>query len=269
LRAIDGFARILVEDYRAALPEEAQHHLDRVRESTQDMDHLIDDMLAFARLSRLPLKLQRVLPGPLVQHVIDDLAEERKGRNVDIRLGDLPVCQADPGLLQHVFENLLSNAIKFTRQCERAVIEIGATKKDDEPRIVTFFVKDNGVGFDAQYAEKAFGVFQRLHKAEEYEGTGVGLAIVHRIINRHGGRVWADAEVNKGATFFFTLPAGDEQATSSKHQTTEVTADGGGPELGTKHKGRKPRRESGELGESADEAQPEQNPNDKARMKNR
>jgi light-regulated signal transduction histidine kinase (bacteriophytochrome) len=139
----------------------------------------------------------------LVEQVLADLQGERDGRQVEIRLGHLPECLGDASLLKQVFMNLLSNALKFTRKCEKAVIEIECQGRSGE---LVCLVRDNGAGFDMQYAGKLFGVFQRLHSVDEFDGTGVGLSIVHRIILRHGGRVWADAEVNKGATFHFTLP---------------------------------------------------------------
>jgi light-regulated signal transduction histidine kinase (bacteriophytochrome) len=201
LRAIDGFSRILLADYAPTLSDEPQHYLQLVRQNAQQMGCLIDDLLTFSRLSRQPLNKQSITPTRLVREVWDDLRPEQEGRRVDIVISDLPACRADPTLLKQVFVNLLSNALKFTRQREVAQIEVGCREGH------VYFVKDNGVGFDMQYAHKLFGVFQRLHRAEEYEGTGVGLAIVQRIIHRHDGRVWAEAEVDKGATFYFTLEA--------------------------------------------------------------
>jgi light-regulated signal transduction histidine kinase (bacteriophytochrome) len=169
------------------------------------MGHLMDDLLAFSRLSRQPLNKQPIDTAALVRQALDSLSSEQAGWQVDLSIGDLLPCQGDPALLRQVWINLLSNALKFTREQDVARIEIGClTQEDDAP---VYFVKDNGVGFDMQYAGKLFGVFQRLHRAEEYDGTGVGLAIVQRIIHRHGGRVWAEAEVNKGATFYFVLPS--------------------------------------------------------------
>src|SRR5262249_25532384 len=141
-------------------------------------------------------------PAKVVRQCLDDLRPEQQGRCVDVRIGDLPLCQAEPNLLKQVWINLLSNALKYTRKCASAQIEVGC-RNDRGERV--YYVKDNGVGFDMRYAHKLFGVFQRLHRAEDYEGTGVGLAIVQRIVHRHGGRVWAEARPNQGATFFFTL----------------------------------------------------------------
>jgi len=159
-------------------------------------------LLTFSRLSRQPLNKEPVVPANLVRRVLSDLSGEQEGRQVEIVVGELPTCQADPGLLKQVFANLLSNALKYTRQRDVARIEVGCAAQDGA---TVYFVKDNGAGFDMRYADKLFGVFQRLHRAEEFEGTGVGLAIVQRIIHRHGGRIWAEAEVDKGATFYFTL----------------------------------------------------------------
>ncbi len=188
--------------HASQLSDEAQRYLHLVRDNARYMGQLVDDLLAFSRLSRQPLKLQRVVCADLVRQVLGELSHEHDGRRIDIAISDLPVCQADPGLLKQVFVNLLANALKFTRQREVALITVGC-RKDEGERV--YFVQDNGVGFDMQYIGKLFGVFQRLHRAEEYEGTGVGLAIVQRIIHRHGGRVWAEAAVNQGATVYFTL----------------------------------------------------------------
>jgi light-regulated signal transduction histidine kinase (bacteriophytochrome) len=168
------------------------------------MGHLIDDLLTFSRLSRQPLKKQPVGPARIVNECLVELQAERQGRSVEIRIGELPECQADPALLKQVWINLLSNALKYTGKREAAVIEIGSLIGGRE-RAATYFVKDNGVGFDMKYANKLFGVFQRLHRAEDFAGTGVGLAIVQRIIHRHGGRIWPDARPGSGAAFYFTL----------------------------------------------------------------
>ena len=202
LRAIDGFSRVLLEEHAPTLPPEAQHYLNAVRRNSQRMGLLIDDLLAFSRLSRQPLNKQLVRPADLVRQCVDELRAEQQGRRVEIAIGDLPACQADPALLKHVWMNLMSNALKYTRKQEVAVIEVGSR---EQAGACVYFVKDNGVGIDMQYADKLFGVFQRLHRPEDYEGTGVGLAIVQRVIHRHGGRVWAEAAVNQGATFYFTF----------------------------------------------------------------
>lgn len=202
LRAMDGFSRMVVEDFAPQLPEEAQRHLRLIRENAQQMGHLIDDLLTFSRLGRQALNRQPVNTAAIVRQVIQDLRHEHEGREVNLVVGDLPNCSADPALLKQVFVNLLSNTLKFTRTRDEASIEVRSQMNGSE---AVYLVKDNGVGFDMQYAGKLFGVFQRLHRAEEYEGTGVGLAIVQRIVHRHGGKIWAEAEVDKGATFYFTL----------------------------------------------------------------
>ena len=211
LRAVDGFSRILMEEHQPQLAPEAHRYLQLVRDNTLQMGRLIDDLLTFSRLGRKAMTKQPLAPADLVRQALEDLRPQQQGRDVEIAIGDLPRCQADPALLKQVWVNLLSNALKFTRQREAAVIEIGWIPPLSPPLVGEgpgegcYFVKDNGAGFDMQYADKLFGVFQRLHRAEEYEGTGVGLATVQRIIHRHGGRIWAEAEVDKGATFYFTL----------------------------------------------------------------
>ena len=209
LRAINGFARILLEEHAPSLVEEAQEYCQLLRDNAQHMGQLIDDLLAFSRLSRQPLTKQTVAPADLVRQVLTDLRAMQRERRLDFRIGALPHCQADPALLKQVFVNLLANAIKFTSRREMAVITVDCREEQGEP---VYFVQDNGVGFNMAYVDKLFGVFQRLHPADEYEGTGVGLAIVQRIIHRHGGRVWAEAAVDQGATFSFTLGGETEDA---------------------------------------------------------
>jgi PAS domain S-box-containing protein len=202
LRAIDGYSQAVIEDYGMQLPEEGRHYLQTIRNGAQRMGVLIDDLLTFSRLSRTPLNKREVNTGKLVRAALDDLAYVREGRQIDLRIGELAPCLGDPALLKQVWLNLLSNAFKYSGNRNPAVIEIGSTQEKGGN---VYFVRDNGTGFDMRFANKLFGVFQRLHRAEEYEGTGVGLAIVQRIIQRHGGRIWAEAAVDRGATFFFTL----------------------------------------------------------------
>ena len=202
LRAVDGFSQAILDDYGPQLPDEGRRYLQTIRKGAQQMGMLIDDLLTFSRLSRAPLKKEEVDTGKLVRSVLEDLSAQREGRQIDLRIGDLPACAGDPALLRQVWINLLSNALKYTKKREAAVVEIGCEASPDGN---VFLVRDNGTGFDMRYAGKLFGVFQRLHRAEEYEGTGVGLALVQRIIQRHGGRVWADAAIDHGATFYFTL----------------------------------------------------------------
>jgi len=202
VRAICGFAGIVLEDYGGLLPAEGQDQLRRIQEGAIKMGQLIDGLLAFSSLGRLPLEKYPVQPSSIVRRVLADLHVEQAGMRVEISVDDLPACEADPILLQQVFVNLLSNALKFSRERNPAIIEIGCQWIDSIP---TYFVKDNGAGFDMQYADKIFGVFQRLHRADEFEGNGVGLAIAQRILHRHGGRIWAESQVGKGTTFFFTV----------------------------------------------------------------
>jgi PAS domain S-box-containing protein len=209
LRAMDGFSRMLVEKHAPQLSDEARRYLGVVRKSSQEMGQLIEDLLTFSRLSRQAIERRTVSPSSIAREALDDLQAEREGRRVELVVGDLPECKADPRLLKHVFVNLLSNALKFTRGREAARIEIGCRREGGEH---VWFVRDNGVGFDMRYVDKLFGVFQRLHRAEDYEGTGVGLAIVQRIIHRHGGRVWAEGEIDQGATVYFTLEGGNPLA---------------------------------------------------------
>jgi two-component system sensor histidine kinase/response regulator len=203
LRHIDGFARILVDDYAAQLPPDAQRLLDKVCAGATRLGMLIDDLLNFSRLSRQPLVKRTVSLASLVQEVLNELERDREGRHMEIRLGSLPNCHGDAALLKQVFTNLLSNAQKFTRKKEQALIEVGCTEGESG---LQCSVRDNGAGFDMKYAHRLFGVFQRLHTADQFEGTGVGLSIVQRIIHRHGGRVWVESEPDKGTTFYFTLP---------------------------------------------------------------
>jgi signal transduction histidine kinase len=205
LRSLDGFSRILLEEFAPELSETPQRYLRIVRDSAQQMGRLVDDLLDFSRLGRQPLKKQSVDLGLLIRQVLESLGPEQEGRHVQISIGDLPACEGDLALLRQVFVNLIGNALKFTRQRDPARIEIGLRSGDANSGEVVCFVRDNGAGFDMQYADKLFGVFQRLHRAEEYEGTGVGLAIVERIMQRHGGRVWAESAVEMGATFYVAL----------------------------------------------------------------
>ena len=210
LRAVNGYTSILLEDFSSALTEEGLGYLKRIKENGDHMGHLIDDLLAFSRLGRQALRVQRVHTRGIVDRALAQLAPIIEGRHIDLVVGDLPDCDSDPALLEQVFINLLGNAFKYSRKLEAARVEVGAKHGDSDPTAI-YFVKDNGAGFDMQYADKLFGVFQRLHRNQDFEGTGVGLAIVQRIVNRHGGRVWAQGKVNEGATFYFTLSPGGAQ----------------------------------------------------------
>ena len=206
LRTMDGFSQAVLEDFGPQLPEECQRYLKTIRKGAQRMGQLIDDLLTFARLSRAPLNRRAVNLTKLVEEIWNEHAPEREGRQVEWHASPLPECSGDPALLTQVWVNLLSNALKYSRTRDPAVIEIGSTQESGE---TVYFVRDNGTGFDMRYAHKLFGVFQRLHRAEEYEGTGVGLATVQRVIHRHGGRIWTESELNRGTTFYFTLPSHD------------------------------------------------------------
>lgn len=203
LRHVAGFAEILREHLGASLDEEGQECLDTIVASAERMGHLIDDLLKLSRLGRTAMNSTKVDLRCLVDEAIAELAPSMSGRSIDWHIGRLPCVFADRTLLRNVVVNLLSNAIKYTRKRDRAFIEIGSEKRDDE---VVCFVRDNGAGFDMQFADKLFGVFQRLHAADEFEGTGIGLASVQRIIQRHAGRVWAEGRLGQGATFYFALP---------------------------------------------------------------
>jgi light-regulated signal transduction histidine kinase (bacteriophytochrome) len=203
LRHIDAFSKLLLDDFRTALPPEAQRYLENLRQSSRRMSQLVDDLLNLARVGRQELKRQTVPLGDLVEQARAELKGEAEGRRIEWRVQPLPAVACDPGLMRQVFANLLSNAIKYTRPRPLAIIEIGCSEKNGAP---AFFVRDNGVGFDMKYAGKLFGVFQRLHRAEDFEGTGVGLATVDRIVRKHGGSVWAEGAVGQGASFFFTVP---------------------------------------------------------------
>lgn len=205
LRAIDGFSRILMEDHASELTDQARHSLDVIARNARHMGQLIDDLLAFSRLSRQPLSLGPVDMSTLARQVADTVSRDAGDRPIELVVGDLPTVRGEHALLRQVWTNYLQNAVKFTRGRTPARIEVGHQVDNGE---LIFFVRDNGAGFDMRYGDKLFGVFQRLHRPEEFEGTGVGLAIVKRIVLRHGGRVWAEGAEERGATFYFTLPAG-------------------------------------------------------------
>lgn len=202
LRGIGAFSTILLQEHSSQMPAEARRLLDIVTTSARRMEQLIEDLLRFSKLSRQPLSKQPVNIPALVRVTLEELRQQEGDRHIDVKVGEMPNCVGDQSLLKQVFVNLLSNAFKFTRQKEKAIVEIGCQQQEGE---TVYFVRDNGAGFDARYAEKLFGVFQRLHSAEQFEGTGVGLSIVHRIVQRHGGRIWAEGKVDGGATFYFTL----------------------------------------------------------------
>jgi signal transduction histidine kinase len=207
LRSIDGFSRILLDEYAGRLDPAATEHLSRVRKAAQSMAQLIDDLLSLSRVTRAEVKRTSTDMSGIARTIIDELHAETPNRDLDARIQPGIVCVADPNLLRIALYNLLANAWKFTSKCERASIELGTLLQRDE---TVYYVRDNGAGFDMNYAGKLFGAFQRMHPAREFEGTGIGLATVRRIVERHGGTVWAEAEVNQGATFYFTLSAAQE-----------------------------------------------------------
>ena len=209
LRHIDAFSRILYEEFASRLPPDGQHYLDTVRKGSHRMSELVDDLLNLARVGRQPLKHRSAALDRVVSEVLADLKNETEGRQIEWRIQPLPTVQCDAGLIKQVFANLLSNAVKYTRPRLHAIIEVGCVQVNGDQAL---FVRDNGVGFSMKYVDKLFGVFQRLHRAEDFEGTGVGLATVERIIRKHGGRVWAEAAVDQGAAFFFTLAGLDKAA---------------------------------------------------------
>jgi len=203
LRAIDGFSRMLLEDHGEQLDAECNRLLNIICTNTTNMGQLIDDLLAFSRLGRQEIRKGEIDMADLARAVYDEIVQAVPEQSIQLSIGPMPSACADRSLIRQVLVNLLSNAVKFTRTRETSLIEIGYKSENGEN---IYYVKDNGVGFDGRYADKLFGVFQRLHTSEEFEGTGVGLAIVHSIVQRHGGRVWGESAVDAGATIFFTLP---------------------------------------------------------------
>ena len=202
LRHIDAYTKILLEQPGLELVGEARTFVDRVRKSSGRMGRMVDELLELSRTSRVEPVRQATELKTLVEDVLFELNPEVHGREIEWRIGELPLVSCDPTLTRQVFANLLANAVKFTRDRSPAVIEVGQTLSDGQS---TLFVRDNGVGFNRKYADKLFGVFQRLHRREDFEGTGIGLATVQRIVHKHGGRIWAEAELDKGATLYFTL----------------------------------------------------------------
>ena len=204
LRYIDGFVGLLEKSTAAALDQESRHYMATISESAKLMGTLIDDLLSFSRMGRQEMSRMAFDLGVLVQEVVRELEPETEGRCIRWHVADLPAVTGDPAMLRQVLVNLVSNSLKFTRPRQPAEITIGCLPGDGTEVVV--FVRDNGVGFDPDYAGKLFGVFQRLHGVDEFEGTGIGLANVRRIVSRHGGRTWAEGPVNQGATFYFSLP---------------------------------------------------------------
>jgi len=202
VRHIDGFVKLLEREHPPA-SDKAAHYLRTIAASSRRMAALIDDLLALSRTGRAPLEMRTVQLAALVEEVIVDLRPDVARRRVEWKVGELPAVRGDPSLLRVVLQNLLDNAVKYTKLQPRALVEIGAQRLDDGETAI--FVRDNGVGFDMRYADRLFGVFQRLHRAEEFEGTGIGLATARRVIHRHGGRIWGEGEPGRGACFYFTV----------------------------------------------------------------
>jgi len=204
LRAIDGFSQMLLDEHAEDLNDEGQRLLNVVYESAKRMGQLIDDLLALSRLGRREMRHQPIDMEELAREAFDAVQQQRPAQQVRLRLHTLPPAEGDRVMVRRVFEHLITNAFKFTQHRRNAVVELGTYEKNDS---TAYFVRDNGAGFDMDYADKLFGVFERLHDPSEFEGTGVGLAIVERVVRRHGGRVWAEGAVDEGATFYFTLPS--------------------------------------------------------------
>jgi two-component system sensor kinase len=206
LRAIDGFSRVLMEEYPERLDTEGKRLLNVIRSNSRSLSELIDGLLTFSRLGRQSLDQVDINMEEAAKSAFDEVQEANKERRVSLELQSLPPAFGDRSMVRLVLYNLISNAFKFTRPKHNASIEIGYQDGGNQH---TYYIRDNGVGFDMQYSPKLFGVFQRLHNVDEFEGAGVGLALVQRMVLRHGGRVWAEGKVNVGATFYFTLPKAD------------------------------------------------------------
>lgn len=213
LRHISGFSQLLVEEFGSNLDSKAQKYVERIQAGTQKMGLLVDELLNLARLGRHALRLEPAGLNALVAEMLVLLEPEGEGRQVEWVIGNLPTVRCDPVLVKQIFQNLLSNALKFTRPRAHAIIEVNHKETGDDATV--FMVRDNGIGFNMKYVDKLFGVFQRLHRAEDFEGTGIGLATVQRIAQKHGGRVWAEGELDKGAAFYFTLGAGKQADTKA------------------------------------------------------
>jgi len=219
LRHIEGFVEILFSSKGQSLDQESVRHLETIADSAKKMSRLIEDLLTFSRTARAELRKTSIKLDELVRSTLRELQPPKPERKVDWVIGDLPEVEADPALLRQVMINVLGNALKYTRTRESARIEINARSAAREYVIC---IKDNGVGFDPRYAHKLFGVFQRLHRASDFEGTGIGLANVRRIIHRHGGRAWAEGEVDRGATFYFTLPKPEKKRGRRKEPSEQI-----------------------------------------------
>jgi light-regulated signal transduction histidine kinase (bacteriophytochrome) len=203
LRTIDGFSQALLEDYASSIDETGKDYLRRVRAAANRMSSLIEDILGLSRVTRTEMERSSVDLSDLVREIFEDIKALEPEREIDVLIADSAVARCDRRLMKVVLQNLIGNAWKFTRDVKRPKIEFGIEGSAEKP---VFFVRDNGAGFDMKYKEKLFAPFQRLHAVDEFEGSGIGLATVQRIMNRHGGLIWAEGSVNKGATFYFTIP---------------------------------------------------------------
>jgi light-regulated signal transduction histidine kinase (bacteriophytochrome) len=216
LRHISGFSKMLEEEFGPTLSPDARHYVERIQAGTLKMGLLVDELLNLAQVGRHALSVQPIRLNSLVAEVIAILQPESSGRQVEWLIADLPAAECDPILVKQIFQNLLANALKFTRPRARAIIEVSHREENGQ---LVFLVRDNGIGFNMKYVDKLFGVFQRLHKADEFEGTGIGLVTVQRIVHRHGGRVWAEGKPDKGAVFYFTLGVGKQVELKSNKAT--------------------------------------------------
>ncbi|HLU77892.1 MAG TPA: PAS domain S-box protein [Burkholderiales bacterium] len=220
LRAIEGFTSILLDDYAPRLDEEGTRLMERVISNVQRMDELVTDLLTFSRMSRVPISKRTVAPGQMVREIVAEFVAASPERRFDVRIGTLPPCSADASLLRQVFVNLIANAFKYSADRDPAVITVDCISDDDPLKPLVYVVRDNGTGFDMRYAAKLFEVFERLHNRQDIEGTGVGLALVRRIVERHGGRVWAESAPQQGASFYFTLePDSQADAAALRHSS--------------------------------------------------
>jgi light-regulated signal transduction histidine kinase (bacteriophytochrome) len=204
LRALNGYASILIEDYSDVLDSEGKRMLNAIVDQSRKMGCLIDDLLSFSRINMNEIKISAIDMHNLAINVYNELTTDAVKEKIDFHISDIDVTYGDASMIKQIWVNLISNAIKYTSKIAKPAIEIGSSNAETE---TIFYIKDNGAGFDMEYYDKLFGVFKRLHSTRQFEGNGVGLAIVHRIVQRHQGRVWAESEVNKGATFYFALPA--------------------------------------------------------------
>lgn len=203
LRAINGFVEIILEDYRDEFSEDSMFYFDEIRKNAQNMGELIDNLLEFSRIAKKSIVREEVRTESLVNNIINELNQLDPQRVIQYNLEKLLPVMGDKFMLKQAFYNLIQNAYKYTSKTKEAKIEIGSYKEEEK---IIFFIKDNGSGFDEKYAHKLFGAFQRLHSSEEFEGTGIGLAIVEKIITKHNGKIWANSQKNKGASFYFSIP---------------------------------------------------------------